>query len=60
MFSFFFFSFLSAVLAAIKDLESALKHSENDRQIKERLERAQRLLKLSQKRDYYKILGVKR
>lgn len=45
---------------AIMDLESALKHSENDRQIKERLERAQRLLKLSQKRDYYKILGVKR
>uniref|UniRef100_A0A665TTT1 DnaJ homolog subfamily C member 3 n=1 Tax=Echeneis naucrates TaxID=173247 RepID=A0A665TTT1_ECHNA len=33
---------------------------ENDRQIKEGLERAQRLLKQSQKRDYYKILGVKR
>uniref|UniRef100_A0A8P4GJB4 DnaJ homolog subfamily C member 3 n=1 Tax=Dicentrarchus labrax TaxID=13489 RepID=A0A8P4GJB4_DICLA len=36
------------------------KHSENDRQIKEGLERAQRLLKQSQRRDYYKILGVKR
>lgn len=55
-----FFFFLSAVLAAIKDFESAREHSENDRQIKEGLERAQRLLKQSQKRDYYKILGVKR
>lgn len=46
--------------AAIKDFETAKEHSENDRQIKEGLERAQRLLKQSQKRDYYKILGVKR
>ncbi|XP_054642542.1 dnaJ homolog subfamily C member 3a [Dunckerocampus dactyliophorus] len=45
---------------AIKDYETASKHSENDRQIKEGLEKAQRLLKQSQKRDYYKILGVKR
>uniref|UniRef100_A0A672KWJ7 DnaJ homolog subfamily C member 3 n=1 Tax=Sinocyclocheilus grahami TaxID=75366 RepID=A0A672KWJ7_SINGR len=45
---------------AIKDFESAKEHSENDRQIKEGLERTQRLLKQSQKRDYYKILGVKR
>ncbi|KAJ8255010.1 hypothetical protein GJAV_G00199890 [Gymnothorax javanicus] len=45
---------------AIRDFESAREHSENDRQIKEGLERAQRLLKQSQKRDYYKILGVKR
>uniref|UniRef100_A0A671SSV2 DnaJ homolog subfamily C member 3 n=1 Tax=Sinocyclocheilus anshuiensis TaxID=1608454 RepID=A0A671SSV2_9TELE len=45
---------------AIKDFESAKEHSENDRQIKEGLERAQRLIKQSQKRDYYKILGVKR
>ncbi|XP_051565825.1 dnaJ homolog subfamily C member 3-like isoform X1 [Myxocyprinus asiaticus] len=45
---------------AIKDFESAKEHSENDQQIKEGLERAQRLLKQSQKRDYYKILGVKR
>uniref|UniRef100_A0A8C2I4R3 DnaJ homolog subfamily C member 3 n=1 Tax=Cyprinus carpio TaxID=7962 RepID=A0A8C2I4R3_CYPCA len=48
------------LFAAIKDFESAKEHSENDRQIKEGLERAQRLLKQSQKRDYYKILGVKR
>ncbi|KAG7503529.1 dnaJ-like subfamily C member 3 [Solea senegalensis] len=45
---------------AIKDYETAAKHSENDRQIKEGLEKAQRLLKQSQRRDYYKILGVKR
>ncbi|KAJ8393845.1 hypothetical protein AAFF_G00055740 [Aldrovandia affinis] len=45
---------------AIRDYESAREHSENDRQIKEGLERAQKLLKQSQKRDYYKILGVKR
>lgn len=45
---------------AIKDLETAKEHSENDHQIKEGLEKAQRLLKQSQKRDYYKILGVKR
>ncbi|XP_076026137.1 dnaJ homolog subfamily C [Genypterus blacodes] len=45
---------------AIKDYETAAQHSENDRQIKEGLEKAQRLLKQSQKRDYYKILGVKR
>uniref|UniRef100_A0A6Q2X574 DnaJ homolog subfamily C member 3 n=1 Tax=Esox lucius TaxID=8010 RepID=A0A6Q2X574_ESOLU len=45
---------------AIKDYENARDHSENDRQIKEGLEKAQRLLKQSQKRDYYKILGVKR
>ncbi|CAL8268138.1 unnamed protein product [Lota lota] len=45
---------------AIRDYEEAGKHSENDRQIKEGVERAQRLLKQSKKRDYYKILGVKR
>uniref|UniRef100_A0A8B9KNH2 DnaJ homolog subfamily C member 3 n=1 Tax=Astyanax mexicanus TaxID=7994 RepID=A0A8B9KNH2_ASTMX len=45
---------------AIKDFESAKMHSENDQEIKEGLDRAQRLLKQSQKRDYYKILGVKR
>ncbi len=53
-------SILRFYFPAIKDYETAAKHSENDRQIKEGLERAQRLLKQSQKRDYYKILGVKR
>ena len=46
--------------AAVRDFEAAKEHSENDRQIMEGLEKAQRLLKQSQKRDYYKILGVKR
>lgn len=45
---------------AVKDYESAAKMNENDRQIKEGLEKARRLLKQSQKKDYYKILGVKR
>uniref|UniRef100_A0AAQ4QQW7 DnaJ homolog subfamily C member 3 n=1 Tax=Gasterosteus aculeatus aculeatus TaxID=481459 RepID=A0AAQ4QQW7_GASAC len=44
----------------LNDYETAAKHSENDRQINEGLERAQRLLKQSKRRDYYKILGVKR
>uniref|UniRef100_A0A8C6WF07 DnaJ homolog subfamily C member 3 n=1 Tax=Neogobius melanostomus TaxID=47308 RepID=A0A8C6WF07_9GOBI len=44
---------------AIKDFESAAKLNENDREIKEGLEKARRLLKQSQKKDYYKILGVK-
>lgn len=48
------------VSAAIQDYESARQHNENDRQVKEGLEKAQRLLKQSKKRDYYKILGVKR
>ncbi|KAF4801544.1 DnaJ subfamily C member 3 [Turdus rufiventris] len=43
-----------------EDYETAQANSENDQQIREGLERAQRMLKQSQKRDYYKILGVKR
>ncbi|XP_067890498.1 dnaJ homolog subfamily C member 3a [Heterodontus francisci] len=45
---------------AIKDYEVARDHSDSDQGIKEGLERAQKLLKQSQKKDYYKILGVKR
>ncbi|XP_077473375.1 dnaJ homolog subfamily C [Stigmatopora argus] len=45
---------------AVRDYDTASKNSENDHQIKEGLEKAQRLLKQSRKRDYYKILGVKR
>uniref|UniRef100_A0A8C9RAR4 DnaJ homolog subfamily C member 3 n=1 Tax=Scleropages formosus TaxID=113540 RepID=A0A8C9RAR4_SCLFO len=45
---------------AVRDYETASKYSEGDRQIKEGLEKAQRLMKQSKKRDYYKILGVKR
>lgn len=48
------------ILTAIQDYETAQEHNENDQQIREGLEKAQRLLKQSQKRDYYKILGVKR
>ncbi|KAG8452199.1 hypothetical protein GDO86_004116 [Hymenochirus boettgeri] len=45
---------------AVRDYETAQQTSENDKQIREGLEKAQKLLKQSQKRDYYKILGVKR
>ncbi|KAM8975157.1 dnaJ homolog subfamily C member 3 [Pelodytes ibericus] len=45
---------------AIRDYEAAQQNSENDKQIKEGLDRAQKLLKQSHKKDYYKILGVKR
>ncbi|XP_053311339.1 dnaJ homolog subfamily C member 3 [Spea bombifrons] len=45
---------------AIQDYETAQKNSENDKQIREGLDKAQKLLKQSQKKDYYKILGVKR
>uniref|UniRef100_H3A0R8 DnaJ homolog subfamily C member 3 n=1 Tax=Latimeria chalumnae TaxID=7897 RepID=H3A0R8_LATCH len=45
---------------AIRDYETARDHSGSDPQIQEGLEKAQRLLKQSQKKDYYKILGVKR
>lgn len=47
-------------MIAIQDYETAKKYSDNDQQIQESLEKAQRMLKQSQKRDYYKILGVKR
>ncbi|XP_044293715.1 dnaJ homolog subfamily C member 3 isoform X2 [Varanus komodoensis] len=45
---------------AIRDYEKAKELNDSDQQVLEGLERAQRLLKQSQKRDYYKILGVKR
>ncbi|KAJ7319902.1 hypothetical protein JRQ81_019413 [Phrynocephalus forsythii] len=45
---------------AIQDYETAKGLSDNDQQLLEDLEKAQRMLKQSQKRDYYKILGVKR
>ncbi|NP_001080099.1 DnaJ heat shock protein family (Hsp40) member C3 L homeolog precursor [Xenopus laevis] len=45
---------------AIRDYETAQQNNENDKQIREGLDKAQKLLKQSQKRDYYKILGVKR
>ncbi|XP_075446961.1 dnaJ homolog subfamily C member 3 isoform X2 [Ascaphus truei] len=45
---------------AIRDYETAQQNSENDKQIREGLEKAQKLLKQMEKKDYYKILGVKR
>lgn len=53
-------SICNSYFSALRDYGTAAKHSENDHQLKEGLERAQRLLKQSKKRDYYKILGVKR
>ncbi|CAF88050.1 unnamed protein product, partial [Tetraodon nigroviridis] len=44
---------------AVEDYKEALDFDDKQ-EIKEGLERAQKLLKISQKRDYYKILGVSR
>nr|CAD7397583.1 unnamed protein product [Timema cristinae] len=48
------------VLAAIRDFQDALSLDENFGRAKEGLQRAQKLQKQSEKRDYYKILGVSR
>ncbi|XP_063786829.1 dnaJ homolog subfamily C member 3-like [Pseudophryne corroboree] len=45
---------------AVEDFQQAKELDGDNEEIKEGLERAQKLLKQSQKRDYYKILGVKR
>eukprot|EP00117_Sycon_ciliatum_P021322 scpid55139/ scgid18723/ DnaJ homolog subfamily C member 3; Interferon-induced, double-stranded RNA-activated protein kinase inhibitor; Protein kinase inhibitor of 58 kDa len=45
---------------AINDFQAATKIEGHPQQADEGLQRAQKLLKQSQKRDYYKILGVKR
>lgn len=44
---------------AVEDYQEAMEFDDNQ-EIKEGLERAQKLLKISRKRDYYKILGVSR
>lgn len=46
--------------AAIRELQGAHEIDENSRKVQEMLQKAQKLQKQSQKRDYYKILGVKR
>jgi len=46
--------------SAIDDLSLAKDFEENNNRVKESLERAEKLLKQSLKRDYYKILGVPR
>lgn len=44
----------------MQDYQKAINLNEEFRRAKEGLNRAQKLLKQSQKKDYYKILGVKR
>lgn len=44
---------------AVEDYQEAREFDDNH-EIREGLERAQKLLKISRKRDYYKILGVSR
>lgn len=46
--------------AAVEDYQEAREFDGDSNDIKEGLDRAQRLLKQSRKRDYYKILGVSR
>lgn len=50
---------VSPVLSAVEDYKEALDFDDKQ-ELKDGLERAQKLLKISQKRDYYKILGVSR
>ncbi|XP_029609758.1 dnaJ homolog subfamily C member 3 isoform X2 [Salmo trutta] len=45
---------------AVEDYQEAREFDKESNEIREGLERAQKLLKLSRKRDYYKILGVNR
>eukprot|EP00079_Xenopus_tropicalis_P034294 XP_017948065.1 PREDICTED: dnaJ homolog subfamily C member 3 isoform X1 [Xenopus tropicalis] len=45
---------------AVEDFQQAKELDGENEEMKEGLERAQKLLKQSKKRDYYKILGVKR
>ncbi|KAL0188392.1 hypothetical protein M9458_015491 [Cirrhinus mrigala] len=45
---------------AVEDYQEAREFDQENQEIREGLERAQKLLKQSRKRDYYKILGVSR
>uniref|UniRef100_A0A665V8W3 DnaJ homolog subfamily C member 3-like n=1 Tax=Echeneis naucrates TaxID=173247 RepID=A0A665V8W3_ECHNA len=45
---------------AVEDYQEAREFDSDSNDIKEGLDRAQKLLKISRKRDYYKILGVSR
>ena len=49
-----------SVFSAINDYKAAEQINGDLRRVQEGLKRAQKLLKQSKKRDYYKILGVKR
>lgn len=48
------------LFSAINDFQKASNMDEGNRRAQEGLNKAQKLLKQSQKKDYYKILGVKR
>lgn len=48
------------IFAAIRDFQEAQKIDGDNRRAQEGLNKANKLLKQSKKRDYYKILGVKR
>lgn len=48
------------MFAAISDYHKALEIDEEYQRAKEGIQRAQRLQKQSERRDYYKILGVTR
>uniref|UniRef100_A0A8C8SKL1 J domain-containing protein n=1 Tax=Pelusios castaneus TaxID=367368 RepID=A0A8C8SKL1_9SAUR len=45
---------------AVEDYQEAKEFDGENEEVKEGLERAQKLLKQSKKRDYYKILGIRR
>lgn len=47
-------------VSAINDFQRAANMEEGNRRAQEGIHRAQKLLKQSKKRDYYKILGVRR
>lgn len=51
---------VSVLSPAVEDYQEAREFDQENQEIREGLERAQKLLKISRKRDYYKILGVSR
>jgi len=48
------------LFSAIREFSEAQNKDQESRRIREGMNRAQKLKKQSQRRDYYKILGVKR
>ena len=55
----FYFN-IFVLTSAVEDYQEAREFDGDSSDIREGLERAQKLLKVSRKRDYYKILGVSR
>ena len=52
--------FILTPSSAVADYQEAKEFDSESNEIREGLDRAQKLLKVSRKRDYYKILGVGR